>query len=55
MTEDRSEGFVETRAFLSRRLDEARRASEALGMMGTWVGMQGIGFVNGLRSKGIRI
>jgi hypothetical protein len=55
MTEDKSDGFVETHAFLSRRLDEAQRVSSALGMMGTWVGMQGIGFVNGLRSKGVRI
>jgi hypothetical protein len=55
MTQDMSDGFVETNAFLSRRLDEAQRVSSALGMMGTWVGMQGIGFVNGLRSKGVRI
>lgn len=55
MTEDQSEGFVETREFLHRRLDEARRASGALGMAGTWVGMQGISLVNGLRSKGVRI
>lgn len=55
MTEDRSEGFSETRAFLGRRLDEAQRTSGALEMVGKWVGMQGIGLVNGLRSKGVRI
>lgn len=55
MTEDRSEGFRETQAFLGRRLDEARRTSGALEMVGMWVGMQGVGLVNGLRSKGVRI
>ena len=55
MTQDNSSGFVETQDFVNRRLDEAEKARDAVGMVGTWVGMQGIGLVNILRSKGVRI
>lgn len=55
MTQDSSPGFVETQEFVNRRLDEVERARDAVGMVGTWVGMQGIGLVNILRSKGVRI
>lgn len=55
MTQDTSPDFVETEAFLSRRLEEAEAARMSLGMVGKWVGMQGIGLVNTLRSKGVRI
>lgn len=55
MTQDDSPGFVETQEFVNRRLDEAEKVRDAVGMVGTWVGMQGIGLVNILRSKGVRI
>lgn len=55
MTQDDSPGFVETQEFLNRRLDEAEKAIDAVGMVRTWMGMQGIGLVNILRSKGVRI
>lgn len=55
MTQDDSPGFVETQEFLNRRLDEAEKAIDAVGMARTWMGMQGIGLVNILRSKGVRI
>lgn len=55
MTQDSSPGFAETQEFVNRRLDEVERARDAVGMVGTWMGMQGIGLVNILRSKGIRI
>ena len=55
MTTDRSPGFVETDAFLSRRLNESAYMGSMLRDTGTWLGVQGMGLVNGLRSKGVRI
>lgn len=55
MTQDRSGGFVETEAFLERRLEEAGRVRGGVGMVGRWVGGQVGGVVDGLRSKGVRI
>ena len=55
MTTDNSTNFAETEAFLSRRLNESRILGNSLRDTGVWLGVQGIGFVNGLRSKGIRI
>lgn len=55
MTQDTSLGFVETEQFLSRRLEEAQRTRSSMEMAGKWMGMQGIGLVNILRSKGVRI
>lgn len=55
MTQDTSTDFAETEAFLERRLEGARRTHEVLGGVGRWVGYQGMGVVNGLRSKGVRI
>ena len=55
MTQDTSPDFEETEAFLKRRLQGARKTGEVVGMVGQWVGFQGMGVVNGLRSKGFRI
>lgn len=55
MTTDRSPNFVETEAFLSRRLEESRGLGNALRNSGSWLGHQAVGVLNGLRSKGVRI
>lgn len=55
MTNDRSPGFGETRAFLQRRLDETSKAGSALGSVAQWVGFTASAGVNVLRSKGVRI
>jgi ubiquinone biosynthesis protein COQ9 len=55
MTTDRSAGFGDTRDFLQRRLEEARRANEVLSSVGEWVGFTAGAGVNVLRSKGVRI
>jgi len=55
MTQDSSRDFVETEAFLERRLADARRVGMGVSAVGQWVGFTGMGFVNGLRSKGVRI
>lgn len=55
MTSDRSEGFVETRKFLNRRLEEVRDVGGTLRSVGQWVGFTAIAGLNVLRSKGVRI
>ena len=55
MTTDTSPNFGETEAFLSRRLDESNYTGTILRDTGSWLGVQGMGLVNGLRSKGVRI
>ena len=55
MTTDKSSDFAETDAFLSRRLTESSYMGNMLRDAGTWFGVQGMGLVNGLRSKGVRI
>jgi ubiquinone biosynthesis protein COQ9 len=55
MTNDRSEGFGETRDFVRRRLHEARRANGVLSSAGEWMGFTASAGVNVLRSKGVRI
>lgn len=55
MTTDKSEEFVDTEAFVSRRLEEGERVRSGVGMVGKWVGMQVGGLVDGLRSQGVRI
>src|SRR5687767_602767 len=55
MTNDKSAGFGETRDFLRRRLNEARRANGMLASVGEWVGFTANAGVNVLRSKGVRI
>ncbi|KAI8956556.1 ubiquinone biosynthesis protein COQ9 [Daldinia sp. FL1419] len=55
MTNDRSPGYGETRAFLQRRLDETSTVDGALGSIGQWVGFTASAGMNVLRSKGVRI
>ncbi|KAK7943224.1 ubiquinone biosynthesis protein COQ9 [Apiospora aurea] len=55
MTNDRSAGFGDTRAFLRRRLDETGSLAGALGSIGQWVGFTASAGLNVLRSKGARI
>ena len=55
MTTDKSQNFNETGAFLTRRLGESKYIGGLLRDTGTWLGVQGMGLVNGLRSKGMRI
>jgi len=55
MTTDKSREFVETEAFLNRRLEESSSLGNALRDSGEWLGVQAMGMVNGLRSKGVRI
>ncbi|KAL8823391.1 MAG: hypothetical protein Q9191_005900, partial [Dirinaria sp. TL-2023a] len=55
MTTDKSTDFIETEAFLSRRLEESSSLGQLLSGAGTWLGVQTMGVVNGLRSKGVRI
>lgn len=55
MTQDASPGFVDTSAFLARRMEDARRARARVAMVRAWVGWQGYGVLNVLRSKGVRV
>ncbi|TRX88573.1 hypothetical protein FHL15_010524 [Xylaria flabelliformis] len=55
MTNDRSPGFGNTRAFLQRRLAEAGSLSGAVGSVTQWLGFTASAGVNVLRSKGVRI
>ncbi|KAI1406344.1 ubiquinone biosynthesis protein COQ9 [Hypoxylon fuscum] len=55
MTNDRSPGYGETRAFLQRRLHETSRVGKGLGSIGQWIGFTASAGVNVLRSKGVRI
>ena len=55
MTTDSSPNFTETEAFLSRRLEESRGLEYMFKSAGSWLGVQAIGVVNSLRSKGVRI
>lgn len=55
MTTDKSPNFVETEAFLIRRLEESSSLGNALRDSREWLGVQAMGMVNGLRSKGVRI
>ena len=55
MTQDRSDGFVETEEFLTRRLEEGERVRGGGEMVGNFVGRQAGGLVDGLRSKGVWI
>ena len=55
MTTDKSPGFVDTEAFLSRRLKESSSIGTALWDTGNWIGLQAMGVLNGLRSKGVRV
>ncbi|RWA06561.1 hypothetical protein EKO27_g8547 [Xylaria grammica] len=55
MTNDRSPGFGDTRAFLQRRLAEGGSLSSAVGSVTQWLGFTASAGVNVLRSKGVRI
>ncbi|KAI1117806.1 ubiquinone biosynthesis protein COQ9 [Nemania sp. NC0429] len=55
MTNDRSPGFGDTRAFLQRRLAEAGSLSGAVGNVTQWLSFTASAGVNVLRSKGVRI
>ncbi|KAL8713893.1 MAG: hypothetical protein Q9220_002039 [cf. Caloplaca sp. 1 TL-2023] len=55
MTQDRSPNFKETEEFLDRRLEGAHSLSNFIGDAGQWAGVQGMGVINALRSKGVRI
>ncbi|KAI0012401.1 ubiquinone biosynthesis protein COQ9 [Xylariaceae sp. FL0662B] len=55
MTNDRSPGFGQTRAFLQRRLEESSKVDRALGSVAQWVGFTAAAGVNILRSKGVKI
>src|SRR5437868_2632515 len=55
MTNDRSPGFGDTRAFLQRRLAEGSSLSGAVSSVAQWVGFTASAGVNVLRSKGVRI
>lgn len=55
MTTDTSEGFIETRKFLRRRLAEVHEVGGALRSLGQWVGFTAYASLNVLRSKGMRV
>lgn len=55
MTTDKSPDYVETEAFLSRRLEESDSLGHIVRDTSSWLGVQVMGVVNGLRSKGVRI
>jgi ubiquinone biosynthesis protein COQ9 len=55
MTNDRSPGYGDTRAFLRRRLSETGSLGAALGSVGQWVGFTAAAGINILRSKGVRV
>lgn len=55
MTTDQSDGFLETRKFLQRRLSETEEVGGALRSIGTWMGFTANAGLNVLRSKGLPI
>ncbi|KAI1165003.1 ubiquinone biosynthesis protein COQ9 [Nemania serpens] len=55
MTNDRSPGFGDTRAFLQRRIAEAGSLSGVVGNVTQWLSFTAPAGVNVLRSKGVRI
>ncbi len=55
MTQDASRGFVQTEAFLERRLRDVDTVGMGVAAVGQWIGFTGMGVVNALRSKGVRI
>ncbi|KAI4279014.1 MAG: hypothetical protein LQ337_000621 [Flavoplaca oasis] len=55
MTQDRSANFKETEEFLDRRLEGAQSLRNLIGDAGQWAGVQAMGVISALRSKGVRI
>lgn len=55
MTNDKSEGFRETREFLRRRLAEAGEIGDVTRSVREWVGFTASAGINVLRSKGVPV
>ncbi|KAG6003237.1 hypothetical protein E4U21_002237 [Claviceps maximensis] len=55
MTNDKSPGFVDTRSFMLRRLDETKIVGELIAGISTWTSFTIISSINLLRSRGIRL
>ena len=55
MTQDKSANFKETEEFLDRRLEGAQGLRNIIGDAGQWAGVQAMGVISTLRSKGVRI
>ncbi|KAL8658919.1 MAG: hypothetical protein Q9226_000710 [Calogaya cf. arnoldii] len=55
MTQDKSPNFKETEEFLDRRLEGAHNLRRTVGDAGQWAGVQAMGIISALRSKGVRI
>ncbi|KAL9640212.1 MAG: hypothetical protein Q9204_000809 [Flavoplaca sp. TL-2023a] len=55
MTQDKSANFKETEEFLDRRLEGAQSLRNVIGDAGQWAGVQAMGVISALRSKGVRI
>ncbi|KAK8922390.1 ubiquinone biosynthesis protein COQ9 [Metarhizium anisopliae] len=55
MTNDKSPGFVDTRKFLDRRLEEVTTVGGFVGTLGAWGSFTMNAGVNVLRSKGMRV
>lgn len=55
MTTDTSEGFIETRKFLQRRLAEVNEVGGTMRSIGQWIGFTASAGLNVLRSKGVRV
>ncbi|KAL8788445.1 MAG: hypothetical protein Q9213_001668 [Squamulea squamosa] len=55
MTQDTSPNFKETEEFFDRRLEGAHGLRRMIGDAGQWAGVQAMGVISGLRSKGVRI
>src|SRR2546429_4290798 len=55
MTTDQSAGFIETKEFLERRLDDAQMVGGWAKDISEWMGFTGHAFVNVLRSKGVKM
>ena len=55
MTQDKSPNFRDTEDFFDRRLEAAQGLRRTVGNAGQWAGVQAMGVISGLRSKGVRI
>lgn len=55
MTQDKSPNFKETEDFFDRRLEAAQSLRRTVGDAGQWAGVQAMGIISALRSKGVRV
>ncbi|CAO1602823.1 MAG: hypothetical protein LQ349_005961 [Xanthoria aureola] len=55
MTQDRSPNFKETEDFLDRKLETAHSLRKTVADAGQWAGVQAMGIISALRSKGVRV